>query len=151
MCNVQSWDWSEGVSARHYWIDEQTVHWEHEKLLASVDWLTDSIADRAPLLRGLLLINMQSYHLHCFWAPVIDVPFTALWIQVCWTQASSVSTTNNKQVCTTTKAASAQTVQQHSWWYSEYTIRKYTIIRMPICLPITGLPFIHRYSSNIHM
>ena len=27
------------LSVRHYGIDGQTVHWEHEKLSASVDWL----------------------------------------------------------------------------------------------------------------
>ena len=30
MRNVQKWDWSERVIVRHG-IDEQTVHWEHEK------------------------------------------------------------------------------------------------------------------------
>ena len=41
-----------------------------KNLSASVDCLTDSIADRVPLLRGLLLLNS---HFNLHWAPV---PFT---------------------------------------------------------------------------
>ena len=76
------------------------------KLSASLDVWTDSTADRVPLQRGLLLLNSH-INLHCFGAPVIDVLFAVnkLRIQVHWAQASSVPTTNNKQVCTTTKSA----------------------------------------------
>ena len=113
---------SEGVSARHYGIDGQTVHWEHETLSASVDWLTDSIADIWDALAARFASAQQSYQPHCLahqWLmyPLLSTNYESKYTGLKYPVYPPPPP--NRFVLQPSQQL-AQTVQQHSWWYSEY-------------------------------